>query len=207
MSRLGLSTFMLLGSLATLASACDVPHEGEPKSVQQRRVPNPEPKSRPLDQPSVDWPTMALAKVDDEIDGVRFSLSLPSGWLGRKALPRADTAPPSVTWRGANPSMDPSITVQIDDSPPATLAVAASEPLFHSQPTEVTRQEELEGGGFLISFVESDKDFASVVVWRTSAATHKVVRVNVHVRNTGGIANLDALRPWMQTVASSLVVQ
>jgi hypothetical protein len=213
MSRQRLSALVLLGSLTLLASACDGGKESEPKSADDKPAKptakgdekKPAPGESPIDQPSADWPTLAITKVDDEVDGIKFSISLPSDKLKREVKASDGTFPGYVTWNGANFLMDPSFTVQIDSFPPTDLEKAAR--LMHAQPAEVVRQEALEGGGFLVSFIEKNQEFVSVRAWRTSAATSKVVRVTLQVRNTGGIKNLDTLRPWMETVASSLVVQ
>jgi hypothetical protein len=211
MSRLYLPTFVLLGSLLLLASACDGGKDGEPKSADAKpetaKIDEkaPAPEESPIDKPSADWPTLALTKVDDEVDGIKFSISIPSDKLTREVKASDGTFPGYVTWNGANFLMDPSFTVQIDSFPPTDLEKAAR--LSHPHPAEVTRQEALEGGGFLVSFIETNKEFVSVRAWRTSPTANKVLRVTLQVRNTGGIANLDTLRPWLETVASSLVVQ
>ena len=211
MTRLPL-TLVLLASLALLALACDS-KEAEPKSdaksdkdkTEAKKAPAPE--ESPIDKPSADWPTLALTKLDDEVDGIKFSLSLPADKLKREVKVTDGTFPGYVTWNGANFLMDPSFTVQIDSFPPSDLAAAAREAETHSQPAEVTRQEALEGGGFLVSYVEKNKEFVSVRAWRTSPSTSKVLRVNLQVRQTEPIPNLDALRAWMESVAISLVVQ
>jgi hypothetical protein len=209
MSRL--PTLVLFASLL-LTSACDGGKEGEPKSAEDEAA-KPDkakaeasaPEESPIDKPSADWPTLALTKIDDEVDGIKFSISLPTDKLKREVKASDGTFPGYVTWNGANFLMDPSFTVQLDSFPPTDLEKAAR--LSHPHPAEVTRQEELPGGGYLVSFIEKNKEFVSVRAWRTSPTANKVVRVTLQVRNTGGIANLDALRPWMETVASSLVVQ
>ena len=195
-----------------LAPACD----GGSKADESKSAAQPEksaktedkapaPEESPIDKPSADWPTLALTKIDDEVDGLKFSISLPTDKLKREVKASDGTFPGYVTWNGANFLMDPSFTVQIDSFPPTDLERAAK--LMHPQPAEVVRQEALEGGGFLVSFIETNKEFVSVRAWRTSPSTNKVLRVTLQVRNSGGIKNLDALRPWMETVASSLVVQ
>jgi hypothetical protein len=203
---------LLLGSLIMLAPACDGGSKAdESKSAAQPEKPAktgdkaPAPEESPIDKPSADWPTLALTKIDDEVDGLKFSISLPTDKLKREVKASDGTFPGYVTWNGANFLMDPSFTVQIDSFPPTDLERAAK--LMHPQPAEVVRQEALEGGGFLVSFIETNKEFVSVRAWRTSPSTNKVLRVTLQVRNSGGIKNLDALRPWMETVASSLVVQ
>jgi hypothetical protein len=211
---LRLPALVLLGSLMLLAVACDGGKgDDDPKSVDDKPAKADKPaddkpaasEESPIDKPSADWPTLAIAKVDDEVDGIKFSISLPPDKLKREVKAGDGTFPGYVTWNGANFLMDPSFTVQIDSFPPTDLEKAAK--LMHPQPAEVTRQEALEGGGFLVSFIEKNKEFISVRAWRTSPTTNKVLRVTVQVRNSGGIANIDTLRPWMETVASSLVVQ
>jgi hypothetical protein len=200
---------LLLGSLTMLAAACDggsKTDETKPAAESDKtEEKTPAPEESPIDKPSADWPTLAITKVDDEVDGLKFSISLPSDKLKREVKASDGTFPGYVTWNGGNFLMDPSFTVQIDSFPPADLERAAS--LHHPQPAEVVRQEALEGGGFLVSFIEKNKEFVSVRAWRTSPTTNKVLRVTLQVRNTGGIKNLDTLRPWMESVASSLVVQ
>lgn len=200
---------VLFGSLLLLAGACDGGSDREAKSTgdktEKAEAKKPAPEESPIDKPSADWPTLALTKVDDEVDGLKFSLSLPADKLKREVKASDGTFPGYVTWNGANFLMDPSFTVQIDSLPPKDLESAAR--LTHPQPAEVTRQEALEGGGFLVSFIETNKEFVSVRAWKTSPSTSKVLRVTLQTRNTGGIANLDTLRPWLETVASSLVVQ
>jgi hypothetical protein len=200
---------LLLGSLTMLAAACDggsKTDETKPAAESDKTdEKTPAPEESPIDKPSADWPTLAITKVDDEVDGLKFSISLPSDKLKREVKASDGTFPGYVTWNGGNFLMDPSFTVQIDSFPPTDLERAAS--LHHPQPAEVVRQEALEGGGFLVSFIEKNKEFVSVRAWRTSPTTNKVLRVTLQVRNTGGIKNLDTLRPWMESVASSLVVQ
>ncbi|PRQ07867.1 hypothetical protein [Enhygromyxa salina] len=160
-------------------------------------------------KPSSDWPTVALTKVEDEVDGIAFSIELPPAelLLPREVKKSDGTFPGYVTWNGRNPLMDPSFTVQIDSFPPADLEALARKIKTHPQPAEITRQEQLEDGGMLLSFIETSKQFVSVRVWRTSATTQKVVRVTLQVRDVGPIPNLDALRPWMEQVASSFTVE
>src|SRR5262249_31509146 len=149
MSRLP-STFVFLGSLTLLTLACDAKQDAEPKSdakaeKAKAEEKKPAPEESPIDKPSADWPTLALTKVDDEVDGIKFSLSIPSDKLKREVKVSDGTFPGSVTWNGANFLMDPSFTVQIDSFPPSDLAAAAREAETHPQPAEVTRQEALEG--------------------------------------------------------------
>jgi hypothetical protein len=210
MSRLRFR-FTLFGLLA-LASACDggSQKDGEPKTAaksdkSEKKAPAPE--ESPIDKPSADWPTLALTKVDDEVDGIKFSLSLPADKLEREVKASDGPFPGYVTWNGANFLMDPSFTVQVDSSPPTDLADAARKAAVAPQPGDVARKEELEGGGFVVSFVEKTNEFVRVEAWRTSPSTNKVLRAKVQVRQTEPIPNLDALRSWMETVASSLVVQ
>lgn len=212
MSLLRTSTLVLLGSLTMLAPACDDGSKADdPKSAAQPEKSDkteekaPTPEEAPINKPSADWPTLATTKVDDEVDGLKFSISLPSDKLKREVKLTDGTFPGYVTWNGANFLMDPSFTVQIDSFPPADLEKAAA--LRHPQPAEVVRKEALEGGGFLVSYIESSKEFLKVRAWRTSPSTSKVLSVTIQVRNVGGIENLDTLRPWLETVASSLVVQ
>jgi hypothetical protein len=157
-------------------------------------------------KPSADWPKQPLAKVEDEVDGVKFTIALPEK-LRREVKESDGTFPGYVTWNGANPLMDPTFTVQIDSFPPADLDAAARKVDTHPQPAEVARKEQLPDGGMLLSFTETSKKFVSVRAWQTSASTQKVVRVTLQVRDSQPIPNLDELRPWMESVASSFAVQ
>jgi hypothetical protein len=206
-----LPQIVLLCSFVWLA-ACDgdKPADGESKDAgksdkAEAAKPAVANEESPFEAPSADWPTLALSKVDDAVDGLAFSISLPVDKLKKEVKPSDGTFSGYVTWNGAS-FVDPSFTVQIDSLPPADLAAAARGVKMHPQPAEVTRQEELEGGGFLVSYIETSKQFVSVRAWRTSPSTNKVVRVTLQMRNSKPIANIDALRGWMETVAISFTV-
>lgn len=162
------------------------------------------PKADDLDpsKPSADWPNEALTKTENEVDGIAFSIELPAG-VKPKVKKGDGTLPGYVTWNGANPLMDPTITVQIDSFPPADLEAVGRKVKTHPQPAEAARQEQLEDGGMLFSMVETSKKFVSVRVWRTSPSTKSVVRVTLQHRDGEPIANLDALRAWMEKIAVS----
>src|SRR5688572_22949105 len=98
------STVVFLGALALLTPACDSKPEAEPKSdakpdkakTDEKKAPAPE--ESPIDKPSADWPTLALTKVDDEVDGIKFSISLPADKLKREVKASDGTFPGYVTW-------------------------------------------------------------------------------------------------------------
>jgi hypothetical protein len=208
-----------LSVLCLLVSGCDSKSETksdakakteEPAKAKTDAEAKPEPEAKPDEvdpsKPSADWAKEALTKVEDEVDGIKFSIELPAN-LKREVKASDGTFPGYVTWNGPNPFMDPSFTVQIDAFPPADLEAAARKVETHPKPAEVTRKEELPDGGMLLSYIETSKEFVNVRAWRTSPSSKKVVRVTVQLRSTGEIPDLDALRAWMEQVVSSFAVQ
>ena len=157
-------------------------------------------------KPSKDWATEGLSKVEDKVDDIAFSIELPAD-LEKEVKASDDTFPGYVTWNGPNPLMDPSFTVQVATFPPADLAAAARKVETHPNPAELARKEELEGGGFLVSFTETSKEFVNVRAWRTSPSSDKTVRVTIQTRASDPIENIDALRKWMEKVALSFALE
>lgn len=159
-----------------------------------------------MDAPSVDWSAQALKNTSDTVDGIAFSINLPAN-LKREVKIDDGTFPGYVTWNGPNPFLDPSFTAQIATFPPKDLAEAEKSAVRGSDPREIIGKGELDGGGFFVSAAETSKQYINVEVWRTSAATGKVVRFSIGTRSEGPIPNLDKLRLWMETVVTSFEVK
>ena len=104
--------------------------------------------------PPVDWLAVELTKVDEAIDGVEFSLSLPTSNLDRIVGHSG-----SLLWTGIN-VVDPHFEVDIDDHAPTSIDQA-----FDPKPKEAgsMKFEKLKGGGALASYVRLDKEIVRVV--------------------------------------------
>lgn len=159
-----------------------------------------------FDTPTVAWQNAALTKVSDAVDGVAFSVELPER-LSREEKKNDGTFPGYVTWNGPNAFLDPSFTAQEVTFPPADLAAAENSMKRGGEPRDVVRSEELEGGGYLVSVIETSRKYISVQVWKTSAATKKVFRFSIGQRSSNPIAELDALRQWMEKVVTTFSVE
>ncbi len=159
-----------------------------------------------MDAPSVDWSAQALTKTSDKVDSIAFSVALPPN-LQREEKISDGTFPGYVTWNGPNPFLDPTFTAQIDAFPPETLSKAEKGALRGTEPREILGSGEVDGGGFFVSAAETSKQYINVEAWQTSAASGKVVRFSIGFRSSEAIANLDKLRLWMESVATSFQVE
>lgn len=205
--------FLSCSSFLLLATACT--DGSEPATAQEPAGPQEDTKMRepyvdPARQaeinaaaerqrlPPVDWLTVELTKVDEAIDGVEFSLSLPTSNLDRIA-----DYPGSLLWMGVN-VMDPHFEVDIDDHAPTSIDQA-----FDPKPKEAGSMnfEKLKDGGALASYVRLDKEIVRVRVWGRSPTTKKFVCVKMEVYKSRWIGDADQQLPWMETIAKSLVVR
>ena len=198
----------LLLSPTLLASGCDDAKEGskaaaadpaEKEAAKEKAADDlfgPDPS-----KPTRDWPEEALDTVEDEVDGIEFSLDIPAK-LKREEKKNDGTFPGYVTWNGGNPFMDPSITVNVETFPPKDLDDAVKGMENESTPRKVERKQAIEGDGFMVSAIEPSKEFVIAQAWQK--AGDKTITVTVMQRDEKAIPNLDELRPWMEAVAMSL---
>ena len=207
-SRVLLFAFAALA--ATVAGACDSSVESKPAAQgdaarseeaagkdaageEASRAGNPSEFSR-------DWPSEPIAKVEAEIDGVGFSLSLPDK-LGQEIQERDDETSPHVAWTTANSLLDPSFVVTMPRFPPSDLESAATK--ASNKGREVVQQQSLDGGGFMVSVVEDTKKYVAVNAWQPTGTDGKMLQLSVSVRSSKPLENLDALRAWLESVVGS----
>lgn len=142
----------------------------------------------------------ALAKVDDAIGAVGFSIDLPSG-LVREAKDAY------VTWSWPDGMFNaPSITVQLIDVPPASLEAAVAAAKLTSDPELVVATQEAVPGGFLVSVHRPDDRFLSTDLSR-GVADGKALRCSVTARTgdkQGPIPARAATMKLAETICRSL---
>ncbi len=151
-----------------------------------------------------DWSKRATKPVNDVVDGIKFTVSLPDR-LSREVKQADDTFPGYVTWQHKGNFFDmPGFTAQIDGMPPSDLESAARELKGLRNDRTIHLKQKL-ADGYLVASHEKANAFLHVKIWRKHSSG-KLVGFSIMQRNSEGIPNFDAQRGWMLNVARSFKV-
>jgi hypothetical protein len=142
-----------------------------------------------------DWSGRALHAVTDAVDGIGFSLQIPTG-LKREERKAKGAFPGYVTWSEAG-MCGPGFTVQVDDMPPSSL-----DSISTFMPNKRIVLKKAVEGGFLVVVGEKGNQYLEVKIYRKSKSG-KVLRLSMGQRSDKLPAIYDKQRAWLQQVAAT----
>ena len=166
-----------------VAAACGAKRD-ERAAKDGTPIATPAPAAKPAAVPRgttvpADYSRVTLARVDDEVAGVGYSIDLPAG-LAREV----EDASVQWTWPDA-PLSAPSISITVLDGPaPATLDEAVGDASLTSDQDLVVDTQRQVPGGFLVAVHTAEDRYFAIDVWRTNAG--KVLRCNTSHRLAAG---------------------